>query len=87
MIKRRIEQVVERFELKPPVDDLYIILHQLLEENLQEDYQLNYLLYGVSCFKQRYGKKFSIQLSFNRPQQSIRYQNQVLEYNKREFIV
>jgi len=87
MIKRRIAQVVERFELKPPVDDLYIILHQLLEENLQEDYQLNYLLYGVSCFKQRYGKKFSIQLSFNRPQQSIRYQNQVLEYNKREFIV
>ena len=87
MIKRRIEQVVESFELKPPVDDLYVILHQLLEENLQEDYQLNYLLYGVSCFKQRYGKKFSIQLSFNRPQQFIRYQNQVLEYNKREFIV
>ncbi len=87
MIKRRIEQVVESFELKPPVDDLYVILHQLLEENLQEDYQLNYLLYGVSCFKQRYGKKFSIQLSFKRPQQSIRYQNQVLEYNKREFIV
>jgi hypothetical protein len=87
MIKRRIEQVVESFEIKPPIDDLYVILHQLLEENLQQDYQLNYLLYGVSCFKQCYGKKFSIQLSFNRPQQSICYQNQVLEYNKREFIV
>jgi hypothetical protein len=45
------------------------------------------LLYGVSSFKQRYGKKFKVQVSFNRPQQSIRYQNQVLEYNKREFIL
>ena len=86
-IKRRIEQWVKRFDIKPPVDDLYVVIHNLLMEELQQDYQLNYLLYGVSCFKQRYGGKFKVQVSFNRPQQSIRYQNQVLEYNKREFIL
>lgn len=87
VIKRRIEQLVEGFDIKPPVDDLYVVVHNLLVEQLQQDYQLNYLLYGVSCFKQRYGKKFKVQVSFNRPQQRIRHQNQVLEYNKREFIL
>jgi hypothetical protein len=86
-IKRRIEQLVKQFDIKPPVDDLYVVVHNLLAEELKQDYQLNYLLYGVSSFKQRYGKKFKVQLSFNRPQQRIRYQNQVLEYNKREFIL
>ncbi len=86
-IKRRIEQLVEGCDIKPPVDDIYVLMHNLLAECLQQDYQLNYLLYGVSCFKQRYGKKFKVQVSFNRPQQRIRHQNQVLEYNKREFIL
>ncbi len=86
-VKRRIEQLVEGFDIKPPVDDLYVVMHTLLAEQLQQDYQLNYLLYGVSCFKQRHGKKFKVQVSFNRPQQRIRHQNQVLEYNKREFIL
>jgi hypothetical protein len=86
-IKRRIEQLVKRSDIKPPVDDLYVVIHNLLAEQLQQDYQLNYLLYGVSCFRQRYGEQFKVQVSFNRPQQSIRYQNQVLEYNKREFIL
>lgn len=86
-VKRRIEQLVEGFDIKPPVDDLYVVVHNLLAEQLQQDYQLNYLLYGVSCFKQRHGKKFKVQVSFNRPQQCIRHQNQVLEYNKREFIL
>ena len=86
-IKRRIEQLVKRSDIKPPVDDLYVVIHNLLMEKLQQDYQLNYLLYGVSCFKQRYGEQFKVQVSFSRPQQSIRYQNQVLEYNKREFIL
>ncbi len=86
-IKRRIEQLVRQCDIKPPVDDLYVVMHNLLAENLPQDYQLNYLLYGVSCFKQRYGEKFKVLVTFNRPQQSIRYQNQVLEYNKREFIL
>ncbi|MCX7092975.1 MAG: hypothetical protein NTY50_05945 [Methylobacter sp.] len=86
-IKRRIEQLIKRFDIKPPVDDLYVAMHHFLLEQLQQDYQLNYLLYGISSFKQRHGKKFKVQVSFNRPQQSIRYQNQVLEYNKREFIL
>ncbi|MFI3185227.1 MAG: hypothetical protein QX198_04535 [Methylococcaceae bacterium] len=86
-IKRRIEQLVEGCDIKPPVDDIYVLMHDLLAEYLQQDYQLNYLLYGVSCFKQHYAKKFKVQVSFNRPQQHIRHQNQVLEYNKREFIL
>ena len=86
-IKRRIEQLVKQFDIKPPVDDLYVVVHNLLAEKLKQDYQLNYLLYGVSSFKQRYGKKFKVQVSFNRPQQNIRFRNQVLEYNKREFIL
>lgn len=86
-IKRRIEQLIKQSDIKPPVDDLYVVVHNLLVEELKQDYQLNYLLYGVSSFKQRYGKKFKVQVSFNRPQQSIRYQNLVLEYNKREFIL
>jgi hypothetical protein len=84
-IKRRIEQLVKRSDIKPPIDDLYVVIHNLLMEKLQQDYQLNYLLYGVSCFRQRYGEQFKVQVSFSRPQQRIRYQNQVLEYNKREF--
>jgi hypothetical protein len=86
-IKRRIEQLVKRAEIKPPIDDLYAVIHNLLMGKLQQDYQLSYLLYGVSCFKQRYDEQFKVQVSFKRPQQSIRYQNQVLEYNKREFIL
>lgn len=86
-IKRRIEQLIKQSDIKPPVDDLYVVVHNLLAEKLKQDYQLSYLLYGVSSFKQWYGKKFKVQVSFNKPQQSIRYQNQVLEYNKREFIL
>jgi hypothetical protein len=87
VIKRRVKQLVERCDIKPPIDDLYVVVHHLLLENLQQDYQLPYLLYGVSCFKQQHGGKFKVQVSFNRPQRSIRHQNQVLEYNKREFIL
>ncbi len=87
LIKRRIEQLIKRCDIKPPVDDVYLVIHNLLLDKLQEDYQLHYLLYGVTCFKQNYGGKFKLQVSFSRPQQSIRYQNQVLEYNKRDFIL
>jgi len=86
-IKRRVKRLIEGCDIKPPIDDLYVVVHHLLLENLQQDYRLPYLLYGVSCFKQQYGGKFKVQVSFNRPQRSIRHQNQVLEYNKREFIL
>lgn len=87
VIKRQVKQWVERLDIEPPIDDLYAFLHHLLMENLQQDYQLPSLLYGVSCFKQKYGGKFKVQVSFNHPQRSIRHQGQVLEYNKREFIL
>ncbi len=86
-IKRRIKLLIERCNINPPIDDIYVVVHHLLLENLQQDYQLPYLLYGVSCFKQQLGKRFKVQVSFNHPQQSIRHRNQVLEYNKREFIL
>jgi hypothetical protein len=85
-IKRRVKQLVDRMDIKPPIDDLYVVLHLLLLEALQEDYQLPYLLYGVSCFKQQHHGKFRVQVTFSQPQRSIHHQNQVLEYNKREFI-
>lgn len=86
-VKRRVKQLVERCDIEPPIDDLYVVMHQLLLENLPQDYQLQYLLYGVSCFKQRHGGKFKVQVSFDRSERSIRHQNQVLEYNKRELVL
>jgi len=85
-IKRRIEKIIKACDIKPPVDDLYLEMHSLLMDELQADYQLQYLLYAVSCFKQQQGSKFKTRVSFSYPQKTIRYQNQVLEYNKREFI-
>jgi len=85
-IKRRIEKIIKACDIKPPADDLYLEIHNLLIDNLQADYQLHYLLYGVSCFKQQQGSKFKTRISFSYPQKIIRYRNQVLEYNKREFI-
>ena len=32
-IKRRIEQLVKRSDIKPPIDDLYVVIHNLLMEN------------------------------------------------------
>ncbi|WP_305908088.1 hypothetical protein Q9L42_012390 [Methylomarinum sp. Ch1-1] len=82
-LKRRIRQLVDLCHIEPPVDDLYAELHHYLAEHLSRDYQLPYLLYGVSCFKQRHGAKFKIKVAFERPQRRIRYHNHVLEYNKR----
>lgn len=85
-IKRRIEKITRRCDIKAPVDDLYLAMHNILMDNLQEDYQLHYLLYAVSCFKQHQGSKFKTRIIFIYPQNIIRYRNQVLEYNKRELI-
>jgi hypothetical protein len=85
-IKRRIEKLITSCDIKPPVDDLYLLMHNLLMDKLQADYQLHYLLYGVSCFKQQQGDKFKTRISFSYPQETIRYRNQVLEYNKRELL-
>lgn len=86
-IKRRIKIIIDHLDIKPPIDDLYIVLHDKLIESIEKEYQLRYLLYGVSCFRQRYGKKYKIQVVFNQCQKKIQYKNQVLEYNKREFIL
>lgn len=84
LLKRQIRALIERCDIKPPIDDLYAELHNLLADNLSDDYQLQYLLYGVSCYKQRVKKTAKLNVRFQRPQQKIYYKNKVLEYNKRE---
>jgi hypothetical protein len=86
-LKRRIRQLVKQFDIKPPIDDLYAELHNLLADSLPEDYQLQYLLYGVSCFKHRQSRHCKLKVSFESPQKQIQYKNKVLEYNKRELIL
>jgi hypothetical protein len=86
-IKRRIKKLIDGLDIKPPVADLYLEIHTRLAAELQQEYRLNYLLYGVGCFKQSHGGKYKFQVGFSQGQQKIRYQNQVLEYNKREFIL
>jgi hypothetical protein len=85
ILKRKIRMLVKKCDIKPPVDDIYIELHHLFVENLQADYQLQYLLYGVNYFKQL--KKCKLQVRFERPQRKIEHNNKALEYNKREFIL
>jgi hypothetical protein len=82
-LKRQIRALIEQCEIKLPIDDLYAELHNLLADNLSENYQLQYLLYGVSCYKQRIKKMTNLKVSFEDPQQKIHYKNKVLEYNKR----
>jgi len=82
-LKRKIRSLIKKCDIKPPIDDIYVELHHLFVENLQEDYQLQYLLYGVNYFKQL--KKGNIQVKFERPQRKIEHNNKTLEYNKREF--
>ena len=86
-IKRRIKKLIDSLDIQPPVADLYLEIHTRLAAELQQDYRLYYLLYGVGCFKQRHSGKYQFQVGFSQGQQKIRYQNQVLEYNKREFIL
>ncbi|MCK5667180.1 MAG: hypothetical protein KAI17_27025, partial [Thiotrichaceae bacterium] len=83
-LKRQIRALIEQCDIKPPINDLYAELHDFLADNLSEDYQLKYLLYGVNCYKQRVKKTVKLKVSFERPQQKIHYKNKVLEYNKRE---
>jgi len=83
-LKRQIRALIEQCEIKPPINDLYAELHCFLVANLSKDYQLQYLLYGVSCYKQRIKKTAKINVIFEHPQQQIHYKNKVLEYNKRE---
>lgn len=84
VLKRQIRTLIEQCDIKPPIDDLYAEIHNYLLANLVEHYQLQYLLYGVSCYKQRLKKTAKLTVSFERPQQKIYYKNKVLEYNKRE---
>ncbi len=86
-IKRRIKKLIDGLDIQPPVADLYLEIHTRLAAELQQDYRLYYLLYGVGCFKQRHSSKYHFQVGFSQGQQKICYQNQVLEYNKREFIL
>ena len=83
-LKRQIRALIEQCEIKPPINDLYAELHCFLVANLSKDYQLQYLLYGVSCYKQRIKNTTKINVIFENPQQQIHYKNKVLEYNKRE---
>ncbi|HIL04030.1 MAG TPA: hypothetical protein EYG05_06115 [Candidatus Thioglobus autotrophicus] len=83
VLKRQIRVLIEQCDIKPPVADLYAELHNLLVDNLSENYQLQYLLYGVSCYKHRIKKTTHLKVSFEYPQQKIHYKNKVLEYNKR----
>ena len=84
VLKRQIRTLIEQCDIKPPMDDLYAEIHNYLVDNLAEHYQLQYLLYGVSCYKQRVKKTAKLTVCFERPQQKICYKNKVLEYNKRE---
>jgi hypothetical protein len=83
-LKRKIRALIKQCNIKPPITDLHAELHQLLAENLAKDYQLQYLLYGVSCYKQRTNKTVKLTVCFEYPQKKIHYKNKVLEYNKRE---
>lgn len=83
-LKRQIRTLIEQCDIKPPMDDLYAEIHNYLVDNLAEHYQLQYLMYGVSCYKQRFKKTAKLTVSFERPQRKIYYKNKVLEYNKRE---
>ena len=85
-LKRQIRVLIEQSEIKPPINDLYAELHNFLAEQLSEDYQLQYLLYGVSCYKQRVKETARLKVSFEQPQQEIHYKSKVLQYNKRELI-
>lgn len=84
ILKRQIRALIEQCEIKPPIDDLYAEIHQYLVDNLSGDYQLQYLLYGVSCYKQQVKKAARLKVTFERPQQTIHYKSKVLEYNKRQ---
>jgi hypothetical protein len=83
VLKRQIRTLIEQCDIKPPITDLYAELHNLLADNLSENYQLQYLLYAVSCYKQQIKKTTNLKVSFEHPQQKIHYKNKVLEYNKR----
>ena len=85
ILKRKIRKIIQSCKIKPPIDDIYMEIHCLLSDKLPKDYQLQYLLYGVSCFKQRYIDKGSIKTVFEKPQREIQYKSKILEYNKREF--
>jgi hypothetical protein len=85
VIKRKIKMIMDKAEIKPPIDDLYLVVHDLLAEGLKQEYHLKYVLYGVSCFKQKHGRSLKLQVSFEQPQRQIRYNRYILEYNKREF--
>jgi hypothetical protein len=85
ILKRNIRKIIHSCKIKPPNDDIYMEIHSFLSDKLPKDYQLQYLLYGVSCFKKKYIDKGSIKTSFEKPQRKIQYKGKVLEYNKREF--
>ncbi|MEQ1560475.1 MAG: hypothetical protein ABL933_16260 [Methyloglobulus sp.] len=76
---------VDNSNISSPIDDLYLVVHNLLVEELGQEYHLKYVLYGVSCFKQKHGRRLKLQISFEQPQRQIRHNSYVLEYNKREF--
>jgi len=84
-IKRKIKMIVDKANISPPIDDLYLVVHDVLMEELGQEYHLKYVLYGVSCFKQKHGRRLKLQISFEQPQRQIRHNSYVLEYNKREF--
>lgn len=85
-IKRKIKALIENAHTSPPIEDIYLFIHNLLAEGLDKDYHIKYILYGVSCFKHKHGKRFKVQVSFAQPLQRIQHQSVVLEYNKREYI-
>ncbi|MEW5010516.1 MAG: hypothetical protein RPR28_06665 [Cycloclasticus sp.] len=87
LLKREITNLVANSRLKPPVADLYLALHGLLVDHLAESYQLAYLLYAVSCFKQKKLGVYTLKVHFSYPQQQIRYKNSVLQYNRRELVL
>ncbi len=85
ILKRKIRKIIQNCKIKPPIDDIYIEIHCLLSDELPKDYKLQYLLYGISCFKQKYINEALIKTVFENPQREIQYKGKILEYNKREF--
>ncbi|MGZ8902355.1 MAG: hypothetical protein ACXW0H_02255 [Methylobacter sp.] len=83
-IRRKIKVIINNAEILPPIDDLYLTIHNLLAEELGQEYHLRYVLYGVSCFKQKQGRRMKLQVSFERPQCQIRHNRYIFEYNKRK---
>lgn len=84
-IKRKIKFIMDKADIPRPIEDLYLAVHDLLVEKLGQEYHLKYVLYGVSCFKQKHGRRMKLQVRFEQPQRQIRHNSHVLEYNKREF--